>query len=403
MHNYAIVLRTIMPYSYDQLQNILQPELCPLAFVDLAQFDANLDALGNELHASGKKIRLGTKSVRVPALIQRALERKFVSGLLIFHPNEVRYFREKSEVKDFLLAYPVASISDARILAENAHEDPSAKITVMVDAIEHLELLETVARELDTLLYVCIEVSMAASFLGQYAGVMRSPLETPAQVIGIAQVIQKYPHLKFRGIMGYEAQNASIGDDSFLMRKMKAHSREIVNARRDQVVNALKNAGFPCEIVNGGGSGCFQDTAAESTTTEIGVGSALFKSHIFDSIDSMKIFNPSLFMALRVVRRPRPNVITVFSGGYICSGSNRPPKVVAPASVQPTKREGWGEVQTPFTFDNVHHDIKLGDLIICRFAKAGEPLERFHEILAIKDGKIVERYPTYRGVGIWAG
>ncbi len=392
-----------MPYSYDQLQDILRPELCPLAFVDLAQFDANLDALGKALQPTGKKIRLGTKSVRVPALVKRALERDFVNGLLIFHPNEVRYFREKYDVRDFLLAYPIMSSNDARILAGDAHDDPNAKITVMVDAVEHLELLEAAARVIDSTLHVCIEVSMAASFLGQYAGVMRSPLETPAQVVALAQAIQKYPHLQFRGIMGYEAQNASIGDDSFLMRKMKAHSREVVDIRRDQVVSALKNAGFPCEIVNGGGSGCFQDTAAEATSTEIGVGSALFKSYIFDSINSMKIFNPSLFMALRVVRRPRPNVVTAFSGGYICSGSNRPPKVVAPAGVQPTKREGWGEVQTPFNFNPQRHDIKLGDLIICRFAKAGEPLERINEVLAISDGRIIERYPTYRGVGLWAG
>ncbi len=392
-----------MPYSYEQLQDILRPELCPLAFVDLAQFDANMDALGKALQSTGKKIRIGTKSLRVPALIRRALDREFVNGLLLFHPFEVRYFREKYRVRDFLLAYPVISLTDARILAGNAHDDPEAKITVMVDAVEHLELLETAAKDINATLYVCIEVSMAASFVGQYAGVMRSPLETPAQVVALAQAMQKYPHLKFRGIMGYEAQNASIGDDSFLMRKMKTHSRQVVNARREQVMNALKEAGFNCEIVNGGGSGCFQDTAAEVSTTEIGVGSALFKSYIFDPINSMKIFNPSLFMALRVVRRPRPNVVTAFSGGYICSGSNRPPKVVAPANVHPTKREGWGEVQTPFTFDPQQHDFKLGDFIICRFAKAGEPLERFNEVLAISYGKIVERYPTYRGVGLWAG
>ena len=203
--------------------------------------------------------------------------------------------------------------------------------------------------------------------------------------------------------MGYEAQNAGVGDDSFLMRKMKTHSRRVVNLRREKVVLALKDAGFSCEIVNGGGSGCFQETAAESTITEIGVGSALFKPHIFDLINSMRIFTPSLFMALRVVRRPRPNVITAFSGGFICSGSNQPPKVVAPPGLKPTRREGWGEVQTPFTFNPGKVDIKLGDLIICRLAKAGEPMERFLEVLALNEGKISARLSTYRGLRLWAG
>ncbi len=51
------------------------------------------------------------------------------------------------------------------------------------------------------------------------------------------------------------------------------------------------------------------------------------------------------------------------------------------------------------------HKIKLniGDLVICRFAKAGEPMERFNEVLLLKDNEMIESVPTYRGTGLWLG
>ena len=45
----------------------------------------------------------------------------------------------------------------------------------------------------------------------------------------------------------------------------------------------------------------------------------------------------------------------------------------------------------------------MGDVVICRLAKAGEPLERFDQISIISKGKIVDHYPTNRGCGIWRG
>ncbi|MCP4764257.1 MAG: amino acid deaminase/aldolase, partial [archaeon] len=111
----------------------------------------------------------------------------------------------------------------------------------------------------------------------------------------------------------------------------------------------------------------------------------------------------SLFMALRIVRNPQNNIATAFSGGYYSSGSGLGPKIELPNDCIITKREGFGEVQTPIIFKPNKVQIKHGDLIICRLAKAGEPMERFNEVIAISKGEIIEKYPTYRGVGLWLG
>ena len=51
------------------------------------------------------------------------------------------------------------------------------------------------------------------------------------------------------------------------------------------------------------------------------------------------------------------------------------------------------------------HNIepKMGDIVIFRMAKAGEPLERFKEVIGTENGDITKRYLTHRGHNIWLG
>jgi D-serine deaminase-like pyridoxal phosphate-dependent protein len=185
-----------------------------------------------------------------------------------------------------------------------------------------------------------------------------------------------------------------------LFRYAKKRSRKKVNIWRQNVVDALNTAGFQPEVVNGGGSGCYQETATEPAITEIGIGSLLFKSHIFDSINSLNEYLPSLFFVLQIVRKPRINIATAFSGGYVSSGSVRAlPMPVIPKNLKISKDEGFGEVQTPFIFDPRKIELNLGDPIFCRFGKAGEPLEHFNEIFVYINGEITDTYRTYRGYG----
>ncbi len=135
-----------MHFTYDQLQTILKNESCPAAFCDLEAFDQNLKWLGRALESTNKKVRLGTKSIRIPALINRALQQPYVNGLMIFHPNEIQYWQENFDVIDFLLAYPIITETDAIKLCTAAQRNPNVKITAMVDSIQHLEILETCAK-----------------------------------------------------------------------------------------------------------------------------------------------------------------------------------------------------------------------------------------------------------------
>jgi D-serine deaminase-like pyridoxal phosphate-dependent protein len=108
-----------------------------------------------------------------------------------------------------------------------------------------------------------------------------------------------------------------------------------------------------------------------------------------------------VLFALPVVRRPCPGIATLFSGGYIASGTGTPdrlPRPYLPAGLSLTGVEGAGEVQTPVR-GAAAGNLRPGDRVWLRHAKAGELAERFREYHVIHDDGQVTEVPTYRGEG----
>jgi D-serine deaminase-like pyridoxal phosphate-dependent protein len=181
-------------------------------------------------------------------------------------------------------------------------------------------------------------------------------------------------------------------------RALKRRSRPSVERSRNDVVEALREAKLPPTIVNGGGTGSVGWSSAEGALTEITVGSGFLVGHLFDYYADLKL-DPALFFALQAVRRPAPGMVTCHLGGYVASGAvgpDRLPLPWLPKGCRLLPMEGAGEVQTPL---EVPVDVPLGAPIFFRPAKSGELAERFNEYLLVRGDAIVERAPTYRGLG----
>ena len=104
---------------------------------------------------------------------------------------------------------------------------------------------------------------------------------------------------------------------------------------------------------------------------------------------------------LDVVRMPAAGYATAFSGGYVASGPaspSRQPRPVWPRGLSLTPREGAGEVQTPLRLSG-GADLRVGDRVWFRHAKAGEVMERFDHVHLLRGSGIEDTVPTYRGEG----
>jgi D-serine deaminase-like pyridoxal phosphate-dependent protein len=296
-------------------------------------------------------------------------------------------------------------------------ERPETHLTVMVDSIAQLDLIDGAAcadgDPATAPIRVCIDLDAGYRALGGrlVVGAKRSPVHTPAHAAALARAILARDGLRLVGIMSYEAQIAGLGDTppgrplrARAIRAVQALSARELAARRAAAVaaveEALGEASPPLELVNGGGTGSLESTAAEAAVTEVTAGSGLYGPTLFDAYRAFKA-RPAALFALPVVRRPGPGVVTALGGGYLASGPAdraRLPRPHLPVGLRLDSQEGAGEVQTPL-LGAVADTLVIGDRVYLRHAKAGELCERFSSLHLLEGERIVDEVPTYRGEG----
>ena len=397
---------------YKRLERATAELEAPFALVDLDALWANADDLVRR--AGSKPIRLASKSVRCRALQERVLARPGFAGTLAFTLPEALWLAGH-DTQDLVVAYPTADRRALVALAELTAERPATRLTVMVDSIEQLDLIDrTTGARGDVPLRVCIDVDAGWWALGGRVrvGAKRSPVHTPEQAAALARAILGRDGLRLVGIMSYEAQIAGLGDTpagrplrARAIRALQRRSARELAVRRAAAVAAveavLREASAPAlELVNGGGTGSLESTAAEAAVTEVTAGSGLYGPTLFDAYRAFTP-RPAALFALPVVRCPGPGVVTALGGGYLASGpaeEARLPRPHLPAGLRLDRQEGAGEVQTPL-LGIAADGLALGDRIYMRHAKAGELCERFANLYLLEGERIVEEVPTYRGEG----
>ena len=110
---------------------------------------------------------------------------------------------------------------------------------------------------------------------------------------------------------------------------------------------------------------------------------------------------PAEWFVLPVVRRPATDTVTVAGGGRVASGvigRDRLPTVDWPEGLTMSSLEGPGEVQTPLT-GAAARNLRIGDHVWLRHAKAGEQNEFNNEVQVVSGGEVIATWPTYRGEG----
>jgi D-serine deaminase-like pyridoxal phosphate-dependent protein len=372
----------------------------PFAIVDIEAFDNNARDL--VAAASGKPIRLASKSVRCRFLQHRALALKGFSGTLAFTLPEALWLHDNG-FEDIVIAYPTAHRDALRELARS-----DIDVTLMVDSVEHLDLISAIVGKCSSPLRVCIDLDAGWwLFDGRVRiGAQRSPVHHANEAATLATAIVSRGGFQLVGLMAYESQIAGVGDRppghpvrALMIQSMQRFSGRELAERRAMVVDAVTSIA-PLRFVNGGGTGSLRDTSAEAAVTEVTAGSGLYAPTLFDAYRRLAL-RPAALFALSVVRKPSPRVATVLGGGYLASGAadkSRLPRPYLPPGLKLNGQEGAGEVQTP-VLGSAAAGLNLGDRVYFRHAKAGELCERFDHLFLIEGDRIVDETPTYRGEG----
>jgi D-serine deaminase-like pyridoxal phosphate-dependent protein len=378
----------------------------PFAFVDLdAMWSNSADMLRR---AGGKPIRIASKSLRCRRLVEMILGREQgYRGQLCFTLPEALWLADQG-LDDLLVAYPTTDRAALRDLAAMTAQTPNHAPIVMVDSIEHLELIEAAVGPTAAPLRVCLDFDASFWLAGGRVkiGPKRTPVHTPAQARGLATAIADRRSLKLVAMMCYEGHIAGRGDSApgnlvknALIRRMQHASYVELCERRASAV-AEVSAVTPLELVNAGGTGDLERVASEPAITEATAGSGFYAPTLFDNYTTFTL-QPAAIFAQPVSRRPGPGIVTALGGGYLASGpgaKSRMPHPYLPQGLRLDPVEGTGEVQTPL-LGAVADRLRVGDNVYFRHAKAGELCERFDRLYLIEGTGIVDELPTYRGEG----
>ena len=392
--------------THERYERVFAEVEAPFAFVDLEAMWSNAEGMLER--SQGKSVRVASKSVRCRALLRAILDRdpRF-QGLMTYTLPETLWLAEQG-FEDLLLAYPTADAGALEELALRSAANPDGAPIVMVDCVEHLEMIESVLGKGAPPLRVCIDVDASWWWLGSRVkiGPKRSPIHTVEQAVALAREIEKRPQIELDALMAYEGQISGVVDlppgqrlRGAAIRFMQKRSATELAERRGAIVSALSEF-VDLEVVNGGGTGSLELTAAEEAVTEVTAGSGFYAPVLFDHYSRFSL-TPAAAFALPVTRKPSEWVATALGGGYLASGPGNPGRLPAPwlpDGLRFDEEEGAGEVQTPLLGEPAA-SLDVGDRVYLRHAKAGELCERFNTLLLVEGDTIVDEVPTYRGDG----
>ena len=346
-------------WKYDDLCNVVRKSGLSGAcgIVDLDALDYNISFFKKRAELTKKKVRIATKSIRVPDLIEYIGIHggEYFHSLMCYNIFEANLLSTYSIFNDILLAYPIYSENEVslacemnvrHLLNENLHP---IHVTLMVDCKEHLDILSNTWRsfkdnlitskklntiqekELEQLkLRICIDFDMSYCLLGNriHLGAHRSPIYNLNRFENIIKLIQEYDNLHLAGIMGYEAQISGLPSNNPFTRLMNPFikvfqciSKRDVLYKRKKMIEILDKFNIhSIEFINGGGTGSFEWTMSDNSVTEVAVGSGFLQSSIFDWFNNTTRV-PAFCFGIQCTRKPKYNMITCQSGGFIASGA----------------------------------------------------------------------------------
>jgi D-serine deaminase-like pyridoxal phosphate-dependent protein len=268
----------------------------PALLIDSAALHRNLDRMQRVAEGFGVRLRPHTKTHKSPHIARLQVEMG-ASGVTVAKVGEAEVMAEAG-LDDILIANQVIGATKLRRLAALARH---ARIAVLVDSSEGIELLDAAFREAETGIDVLIEVD---------TGKGRCGLTDLEQIVALAEQVARAETLRLRGVETHEGHvPGGAHSEGQLEERATSAGRRLV-----EVADALRDRGHVVEDVSVGSTPAAPYTAVTPGVTEMRPG-----TYVFNDVNQMSIGQATpedcaLSVLATVISRPAPDRAVLDAG-----------------------------------------------------------------------------------------
>jgi D-serine deaminase-like pyridoxal phosphate-dependent protein len=282
----------------------------PALVIELNAYERNLDRMARGVAAyPGVRLRAHAKTHKCAVIARHQIARGAV-GVCCQKVGEAEALVDGG-VDDVLVSNEVVGRAKIERLVALAKR---AAVGVCADDAGNLRGLNSAAGAVGVQLPVLVEVDVGAGRCGVAPG--------PAAV-ALARAIAESPNLRFAGVQAYQGKAQHLYDAD-----QRRAAVDEVNRQTAAVVQLLREAGLPCAVVTGAGTGTWQFEAGGGVFTEVQAGSYVFMDADYGRVDGFpREFEQSLFVVTTVMSRPTPGRAVLDAGLKSLAVDSGPPLV----------------------------------------------------------------------------
>ena len=308
----------------------------PALIVDQTAFDANIAAMNRLLKHTTMRLRPHYKSHKSVAIakLQLAAGAKGITAAKLSEAEDLC----AAGVGDILIANQIV---DPEKMRRAAAMTSRTRLTVCVDSADNILAWEQAMTGQESKLHLLVEYEI---------GMQRCGVETHEEVIALAKLIAKQPHLSFEGVQAYAGHMAH--EHSPEVRKAFTEATE---ADLTALKAKLTAAGLPPKEISGGSTGTVEQKPGSSIYTEMQCGSYLFMDRAYREVGVS--FAHALFLLTTVISTKPARIVT--DGGMKSLGMDQGgPIFVGYEGLPVSMSEEHGQVEAP------GHTAKVGDRLL---------------------------------------
>ena len=365
----------------------------PVMLVDIDRMNHNIDVLTRSV-GSERTYRVVVKSLPSVRLLKHVMQRADTRALMVFHQPFLNQIALEVPDSDVLLGKPMP-VAAARTFYQDLQPtsfDPTRQLQWLIDTHTRLEEYQALARTLGVRMRINVEIDV---------GLHRGGLPEPAALDPLLDLIAADPeHLQFAGLMGYEPHLTGLAAG------LEHPAVQQVLTTYQGFIERIRARGIDPDslTLNGAGSHTLRIYEGDHTMNDLSAGSGVVKPTDFDT-HHLREALPAAFIATPVLKRydhlhvagdpwfapalswwnPNLRRIHYIYGGYWKA------RYVSPVGIPDPLYHSTN--QEPFTTSE-SVNLTVGDHVFLRPTQSERVMGQFEDLLVVKQGEIVDRWPV---------